>query len=211
MQPGDSLIDFSALGGAVLSQIFPEHLQDLYSAHRTILDQTHHHLHIVEERSPLGRRALSSRDAGWWRRRVLAVGLGPAALLVEVALLPLAPGITVISDTPDGRLPLAMSFLAAKRTTQVLPTATTRMREEKDPAMPAPDQAASQAGLGPQNRSQNYVILQNQSGDFLSPIPLRTKLEMLRDPDCKKAKLLLWMLMYSKTPSSYPTDSLLSR
>ena len=212
MQPSDSLIDFPALGGAVLSQIFLEHFQDLCPAHRAALDQAHHPLHIVEhQRIPRPGTALGNRDADRGHRRVLALRFGPAALLVQVALLPLALRSAVISDTPEGRLPLAVSFLAAKRTSQVFPAAITRISEEKDPAMPAPDQASPQVGLDSQNRSQDHVILQNQSGDWIPAIPLWTEPEMLRDRDCKKPRLALWMLMYSKTPSSYLTDSLLSR
>jgi hypothetical protein len=104
-----------------------------------------------------------------------------------------------------------VSSLAAKRTTQVLPTAITRINEEKDATMPAPDQAWPQERFGSQDRSQDHVILQDQSGYRLSSIPLRSKLEMLRDLACKKATLSLWMLTYSETPSSCPNDTLLSR
>ncbi len=72
----------------------------------------------------------------------------PLALLVEVALLALALRGAVIGDTSDRRLPLAVSFPAAESATQVLPTTITRVREEKDAAMPAPDQASSWERLG---------------------------------------------------------------
>jgi hypothetical protein len=190
------MIAFPALGVAVLSQIFPEHLQDLGPAHRATLDQAHHHPHILQQER-IARRGVApgNRDAGWWRRRGLGLSVSPAALLVEVAFLLLARGGAIVSQTPDGGLPLTVSFPAAKRTTQVLPTTITRMSEEKDSAMPAPDQAASQVGLGPQNRSQKHVTLQNQSGNSIPSIPLRTEPEMLRDGYCKKPRLSLWMLM----------------
>jgi hypothetical protein len=47
--------------------------------------------------------------------------------------------------------------------------------------------------------------LPNQSGYPLSSIPLRTKLETLRDPNCKKPRLSLKVLTYWKTTSSYLT------
>jgi hypothetical protein len=55
------------------------------------------------------------------------------------------------------------------------------MCQEKDPAMPAPGQASSQQRLGSENRSQQYVILQNQSLHPLPSIPLGRKLGILRD------------------------------
>jgi hypothetical protein len=88
----------------------------------------------------------------------LAIADRGTTLLVEVALLPLTLGAAVISDTSDRGLPLAVGLPTTKGTTQVFPAGITRMSEEKDPAMPAPDQASSQKRLGPQNRSQEYVI-----------------------------------------------------
>jgi hypothetical protein len=60
--------------------------------------------------------------------------------------------------------------------------------------VPAPGQAGSQERLGPQNRSQKLVILQDQ-GDHLAPtIPVRRELKMLLNAGCKKPKLSLKML-----------------
>jgi hypothetical protein len=85
------------------------------------------------------------------------------------------------------------------------------MREEKDPAMPAPGQASSQQPPGSEDRSQQYVIFQNQSPHPLPSIPLGRKLEILRDLNCKKPRLSLKILTFWKTSSSYSTDNLLSR
>ena len=49
--------------------------------------------------------------------------------------------------------------------------------------------------LGAQDRSQQHIILQHQGGDRAPAIPIRPELKMLRDPDCKKPKLSLRMLM----------------
>jgi hypothetical protein len=206
------MIGFSAPGVAVLSQNSQEHLQDLRPADRAPLDQADHHPHIGQQkRAPTPGTALRRPKA--WRRREWRFALrgGAAALLVEVALLPFSLGSTVIRDTAKSRLPLAVSSLAAKWTTQVLSASITRINEEKDATMPAPDQASPQERFGSQHRSQDHVILQDQSGYRLSSIPLRRKLEMLRDLACKKATLSLWMLTYSETPSSCQNDTLLSR
>jgi hypothetical protein len=189
MQPSDSMIDSSALGVGVLSQNFLEHLEDFGPAHRATFDQTDQPPHIGEHPGvPTSRTALG---AGWGCRRRWAGGWLATALLVEVALLPLALGGTVISDTPNRRLPLAMGSLAAKRTPQVLSTAITPIHEEKDATMPAPNQASPQESFGSQHRSQNHVILQDQLANALGPIPFRSKLKMLRDLSCKKPRLSL--------------------
>jgi hypothetical protein len=85
------------------------------------------------------------------------------------------------------------------------------MSEEKNTAMPAATQALSPVRLSYQYRPQDHVILQNQSGDRLSSIPLRSKLEMLPDQGCIKPRLSLWMLICLKTPSSCLKDIPMSR
>ncbi len=212
MKPDHSVIDFPAADHGVLSQNSLEHLEDLCPAHQSSLDQADHHPHVLQhQRIPPGTTLLGDRDAGRASRGAIAVPPGPSALGVESALLVLAERITVIGDTPQSGLLLAVSCPAAKRTTQVLATGITRMSQEKDPAMPAPGQASSQEGLGSENRSQQHVIFQNQSCHPLPSIPLRRKLEILRDLNCKKPRLSLKVLTYCKTSSSYPTDNLLSR
>jgi hypothetical protein len=114
--------------------------------------------------------------------------------LIEGGLLLLALGISVIGDTTPGGLPFAVGFPAAEGATQVMPPGITRVGEKENAAMPAPGQAGSQERLGPQNRSQKLVILQDQ-GDHLAPaIPVRRELKMLLNPGCKKPKLSLKML-----------------
>ncbi len=189
------MIDSSAPREGVLSPNFLEHLQDLSPADRAPLDQTDHHPHIAEQEC-MGRipTALRSRNLdrwGWRGRWVEAVDFLSVALAVELLFFLFALGLTVIGNTSKRGLPSPVSFLAAKGTTQVFPTAITRMREEKDPAMPAPDQASSQERLGSQNRSQQHVILQHQSNHFSGSIPLRRKLEMRRDLSCQKPKIWL--------------------
>jgi hypothetical protein len=124
------------------------------------------------------------------------LGVRRFAFAVLDGLLDLARVPTVILDTPPCGLPLAVGFFATKGATQVFPTSIPRMGEEKDPAMPAATQAWSQEGLGSQNRAQEDIILQNQSANLIPSVPLRLELEEPRDPNCKKPKLSLKMLMY---------------
>jgi len=212
MEPEDSMIDFPAADHGVLSQNSTEHLEDLCLAHRSSLDQADHHPHILQHQQiPPERTLLRDRDAARTTRGAITVRLGPSAPGIECALLALAERVTVIGDTAHSGLPFAVSAPAAKGTTQVFATRITRMREKKDPAMPAPGQASSQQRLGTENRSQKYVILQNQSPHLHPSIPLDRKLEILRDLNCKKPRLSLKILMFWKTSSSYSTDNLLSR
>ena len=212
MEPGDSVIDFPAPDHGVLSQNSTEHPEDLCPAHPSSLDQADQHPHILHHQQvPPDRTLPRDRDAVRATRGAITIRPWPSAPGVECALLVLAGHIPVIGDTAHSGLPFAVSAPAAKGTTQVFATPITRMRQEKDPAMPAAGQASSQQRPGSENRSQKYVILQNQRPHPLPSIPLRRKLEILRDLNCKKPRLSLKMLMFWKTTSSYLTDSLLSR
>ena len=210
MEPGDSVIDFPAADHGVLSQNSLEHPEDLCPAHRSSLDQADHHPHILHHQQVPAHRSLRDRDAAGATRGAIPIRPGPSAPGVECALLVLARPIPVIGDTAHSGLPFAVSAPAAKGTTQVFATCITRMREKKDPAMPAPGQASLQPRLSSENRSQKYVILQNQSPHPFPSIPLGRKLEILRDLNCKKPRLSLKILMFWKTSSSYSTDNLLS-
>jgi len=136
LEPNHSVIDFAQPDQGVLSQ---NSLEDLCAAHRASLDQADDHAHILQhQRIPAGRTLLGYRPASCG---AIAVRIGLCALTVERALLFLAYRITIIGDTPNSGLLLAMSSPAAKGTAQVFATGITRMRQEKDPAMPATDQA----------------------------------------------------------------------
>jgi hypothetical protein len=69
------------------------------------------------------------------------------------------------------------------------------MGHEENAAMPAPGQAGAQAGLGSKNRSQQQIVLQDQGAHRPLAVPVRPELEKPLDPDCKKPKLPLKMLM----------------
>jgi hypothetical protein len=137
--------------------------------------------------------------------------LGSFALGVLLLLFSPASLVLVIGDTPQSGLSLAVSDTAPKGATPNLPPGISPIAEEKDAATPAPGQVLSQVGLASQTGSQQNVILQNQSGRLIPAIPLRTELEIFRDPDCKKLKPSLRILTYCKTSSSYPNDNPLSR
>lgn len=115
--------------------------------------------------------------------------------MVEKAFLLLATRVAIIGDTPpDGLLP-AVGFPAAKGASQVVPAGIARVGQEVNATMPASGQAASQLRLGMQNRPQEPTIFQHQDADCAPAIPLGPKLEMLRNPDCKKPKRSLKRLM----------------
>ena len=201
MQPGDSLIYFFAADHALLSQYFGQHLQDIRQAYPAAFDEAGDHPHMLHH----GRLP---RDL-----TLLRFGHGPSrfAFAVLDAFLALAVLPTVIIDTASRGLSLAVGFLAAERTTQVFAAGIARMSEEKDAAMPAPAQARSQVRPGFENRSQEDIVLQDQSGNLIPAIPLRTKLEILRDLDCKKPKLSLRIVICCRTSSSYPSGTPVSR
>ena len=114
--------------------------------------------------------------------------------MIESGLLFSALGIAVIGNTAPRGLLLAVGFPAAEGATQVMPPGIARVGEKENATMPAPGQAGSQERLGPQNRSQELVILQDH-GDHRAPtIPVRRELKMPLNPGCKKTKLSLKLL-----------------
>jgi len=139
------------------------------------------------------------------------IGWGSFPLGVLLLLFLPTGLVLVIGDAPQRGLSLAVSDTAPIGASPNFPPGIAPVGQEKDAATPAPGQVSSQVGLAFQTRSQQDVILQNQSGRLIPAIPLRTELEIFRDPDCKKLKLSLKILMYCKTPSSYQTDNPLSR
>ena len=136
---------------------------------------------------------------------------GSVALVVLLLLLFPASLVLVIGGAPQRGLALAMSDSAPIGATSNFPPGIAPGGEENDAATPAPGQVSSQVGLAFQTRSQLDVILQNQSSRLISSIPLRTELEIFRDPDCKKLRPSLRILLYCRTSSSYQTDNPLSR
>jgi hypothetical protein len=119
--------------------------------------------------------------------------------------------LPVIGDTAlRGRLP-TMGLSAAEQTTQIAPAGIASMSGEKDTAMPTARQADGQVRLGSEDRPQEDVILQDQGGYVSPSIPAPPKLEILRDPDCKKPKLSPRVLMLNSMSSSYLIATKVSR
>jgi hypothetical protein len=197
------MIDFSPAAYAALPQNSQQHLLDLFQADRTVLNESDHHAHMLDQLRIFGRRQRLSHFGGAWsllclmrrfnlltdqdrrfiRARLILITLEDPSLLSAIKL----------GATPN-RFSAPVLLFAAKRTAQVVPPGIAGMSEKKDAAMPATTQAFAQMRLGSQSRSQKRVILQRQPGDRSLSIPSRDKLEKLRDPDCKKPKLSLKML-----------------
>jgi len=187
----DNLIDPPHSGHAVLSQNFLKQPEDLLPAHRTFLNQAHHHPQMFDQRV----RTAGAHPRAWpWGGLPLLERWGLAAALV-VGLFPLSSLLRPVpSNTPSDRLPTPMGLTATKRTTKVLTPhsahvfapGVARIGEKENPAMPASGQASSQVGLGFQDRSQKQIILQHQRTDPFPTVPVLAKLKMLLDPACKK-------------------------
>jgi hypothetical protein len=205
MEPSHSLIDPALAHQGVLSQFSREHPEHLAAADPPAFNQAGEHPHILDQlRVPPGAAAL----LGWPGSGRVGRGLGWAILarpaLIEVALLAFALGFAVISGAALRRSLLAVGLPAAKRTAQVLPIGIARMGQEENATVPAPGQAGAQMRLGPQYRSQQHVILQYQGGYRASAVPVRPELKTLCDPNCKRPKLSLRMLMLKAMSPSYP-------
>lgn len=79
------------------------------------------------------------------------------------------------------------------------------MSQKENTAVPAPSPADAQVRFGPQNRSQDNIIFQHQTGYWTLTIPVTPKLEMLRDRYCKKPKLWLRIPTLDLMSPSYRT------
>jgi len=139
-------------------------------------------------------RRISFGGAGFGRgrrcssRRPFAI----APLIEGNLLLLLYAGVTVIGHTAPNGLSLTVGLPAAEGTTHLIMLFDIAgMSQKENVAMPAPGQAGTQVRLGPQNRSQQPIILQHQGSHRTLAIPVRPKIKMLCDRDCKKPKLWL--------------------
>ena len=195
IKPEHSLIDAAAASHGVLSHIFSHHLQDRPAAYPAAFNQADDHPHVFDDhRIGLDRRRLARRSFALGSLTPVVWLLGPAAL-IEVRLLSLAHGITVIGGAALGGDLLAVSLPTAEGAPQVVAPRIARVGKEENAAVPAPGPAGTQVRLGPQHRSQQPVVLQYQGCYGAPAIPIRLELKMLCDPCCKKPKLWLKMLM----------------
>ena len=119
-------------------------------------------------------------------------------------LLLLAWLVLVISGAAPTGLPPPMRFPASERAAQILPTGVARMREKENPTVPTASPAPAQLRLGPQNRAQQHVIGKDEGHYRATPLPIRAKLKMLPDLDCKNPRLWLWTLKLLKAPLVLP-------
>jgi hypothetical protein len=69
-----------------------------------------------------------------------------------------------------------------------------RIGQKINAALPTAGQAPSPVRLALQHRSHELVVLQDELPYARAAIPVLSVIEMLRDRDCKKPKLLLRML-----------------
>jgi len=118
--------------------------------------------------------------------------------------LPLALCILVVSGAAPAGLPPAMGFPASERTAQIAPAGVARVGKKEDPTVPTASPVPAQLRLGPQNRAQQHVIREDQRDHWAAPIPIRPKLKMLPDLDCKNPKTWLWTLKLVKAPLALP-------
>ena len=82
---------------------------------------------------------------------------------------------------------LTMRLAAAERATQIFAPGVTRVGGKENAAMPALSTAKSQRWAAFKNRSQQPVILKDQSPDGGGGVvPLGTELKVLLDRYCKK-------------------------
>ncbi len=194
-----------------MSQNSRQHQEHLATADPPALNQAGDHPHVLDQQRvppaapPLG-HPRSGRVGRWFGWAILA-----RSALIEVALLAFTLGIAVVSGAALPRSLLAMGFPATEGAAQIPPPGIAGMSQKENPALPAPAQAGAQMRLGPQYRPQQHVILQYQGGYRAPAVPVRPELKMLRDPDCKRPKLSLRMLMLEDMSPSYRIGTPVSR
>jgi hypothetical protein len=101
-----------------------------------------------------------------------------------------------------------MGFPASERTAQITPAGIARVGKKEDPTVPTASPVPAQLRLGPQNRAQQHVIREDQRDHRAAPIPIRAKLKMLPDLDCKNPRTWLWTLKLVKAPLVLPKHHL---
>jgi hypothetical protein len=99
-----------------------------------------------------------------------------------------------------------MSFPATERAAQVFAACVSWVGEEKDVTLPATLQTSPQLRLLSQDLAKHAVICEADPGGLPFMPPSLIRLVQPPDPDYKWARLLLILLMYLFTPSSYDTN-----
>ncbi len=193
MEPKHSMIDLAAANYGVLSQILCQHQQHLAAANPAALNEADHHPHMLEhlrgwpDGADFGHGCPGPTSRG--RRRCSRRAFATSALIN--ILLPFFSFLVAVigAAAPNGLLP-AMRLPAAKGASHFVALLhIAGMSQKENAAVPAASPAEAQVSSGPQNRSQDDIILQHQVGYRALTIPLGPKLKMLRNRYCKKPKL----------------------
>ena len=109
-----------------------------------MLDPGHHPTHVPHKAHSQDRRRRRRADYGGSMHRRFS-GIAPA--LIECAFFLSAFSPLIVFPTASVRTALMVRLRTAKRATQVAPIRIARIREEKNPTVPAPDQVSAQPGL----------------------------------------------------------------
>ena len=136
----------------MLSQKFAEHLQNLIPTDSTAFDQAADHSYMLYYGFVPSNLRCNFFIEFLLCREILP--LNPLTFVVLNTLFDFTQRITVIFDTAPGGLMLTVGFFAAEGTPQILAPRIARIGDKKDATMSTTTQAATQMGLGSQNRPQ---------------------------------------------------------
>jgi hypothetical protein len=132
----------------------------------------------------------------WVRQTVLSTARG-----IQMLFLLLAFRALIIFDASAYGILAAVSIPAAERTTNINAAGIAWVGEKQDLTMPASGQVWSQMGLFLENRSNNPVILRDDTTDLFLAVPVRNTLKTRLNMYYKKANCSLMSLMYLGIPS----------
>jgi len=122
-----------------------------------------------------------------WSTQELRIVFGSRFTLASLAVLNLFLRFAflgaVVLDTALGRPPLPVRLFASKRTSQIPPPRVSWMRQEEDPAMPAPRHTLPQLSSGSPDRPQHDVVLTHQCSHLARAVPIPAELKTLLDFD----------------------------
>jgi len=195
------MLDFPLPGDAVLSHRPAQRLGDLFPPDAASLDQAHHHFQVRHH----DRRG--DRDVRRSRCRLLTTTPpSPSSLVLNALFDPTSLAPVILRAAPAGLLP-TVCLATSKRTTKVVAAGVSRMREEKNPTVPAPCQASLEPRSAFDRRSQKPVVRRYQTGNLFPLVPVWNIFKVFRDRYCKKARLSLIMLIFHLMSLFYLADA----
>ena len=166
----------------------------------------------------VGRVFRNGRLKSCWRRGDIvrtsvfaAVAPRLAAFAVETLLLASARFRLVILPGPLIGTLAALLLPAAERTTEILPTCVTRMRQEAYPTVATANRAVLQIRTIAQDGIQRVLVLTNKRIGAVVLVPILAKRENFRDRYEKIARFSVTMLIGFCIASSYSLDAKASR